>query len=375
MKIPLVDLRTQYQQLRAEIDAAIREVLEGGQFVRGEAVRLFEKEFASFANVKYCIGVGNGTDALELALQALDIGPGDKVVTVPNTFIATTEAITRVGAEILFTDIDKKTYTIDPESLRKVVQSHKNVRAVIPVHLYGMPCDMDPILRIAEEYDLKVINDAAQAHGALYRNRSIASYGNVSCYSFYPGKNLGAYGDAGAVVTDDPEIAEKVRMLADHGRKEKYVHETEGRNSRLDTIQAAVLRVKLKYLSKWNECRSQIADRYKRNLHGCGNIALPYVPGYATPVWHLFVVQLLGVDRDKVMNKMREKGIGVSIHYPIPLHRQPAYKGRLDHYSFPEVEEISKRILSLPIYPEMTDDMVDYVSEQLLKAVGEIIHV
>jgi len=371
MRIPLVDLKRQYEEMESEIMSAMRRVFESARFVKGEEVCFFENEFAEFVGAKYCIGVGNGTDALELALQALGIGSGDKVVTVPNTFIATTEAITRIGAEILLADIDKRTYTIDPKSLSEIVRGNKNAKAVIPVHLYGMPCDMDPIMEFANEYGLKVINDAAQAHGALYKGHSIVSYGDVSCYSFYPGKNLGAYGDAGAVVTDDPEIAEKIRMLADHGRKEKYVHEMEGRNSRLDTLQAAVLRVKLKYLKKWNERRSQIADRYKKNLHGCENIVLPYVPEYATPVWHLFVVQLLGVDRDKVMNKMREKGIGVGIHYPIPLHRQPAYKGRLDHYSFPEVEEISKRILSLPIYPEMTDEMVDYVSEQLLKTVEE----
>ena len=269
MKIPLVDLKAQYERIKDEIDAAIQEVIATSAFIGGPYVRAFEEAFARFCEVKHCIGVGNGTDALFIALKSLGIGVGDEVITAANSFIATSEAITATGAQVVFCDIDPKTYNIDVSQIEAKITPQ--TKAIIPVHLYGQPADMDPILELARRYGLKIIEDAAQAHGARYKGRRVGSLGDVACFSFYPGKNLGAYGDGGAIVTNDDELALKIRMFANHGRVDKYDHKIEGMNSRLDGLQAAILSVKLKYLEEWTESRRQLAYLYNESSGGLGD--------------------------------------------------------------------------------------------------------
>ena len=361
--VPLVDLRAQYGSIRQDVDRAIRQVIEDAAFIGGETVRCFEREFALYCGVKHCVGVGNGTDALELALRALGIGPGDEVITAANTFIATAEAITAAGARVVFVDIDPQTRTIDVDQL----EEHITIRtkALIPVHLYGYPADMDRIRVIADTHGLKVIEDAAQAHGATYRGRRIGSVGDIACFSFYPGKNLGAYGDAGAVVTDDGDLAERVQMLANHGRKEKYDHQHEGRNSRLDAIQAAVLSVKLQHLEEWNDARRRKAQWYCRELAESGCI-LPRENYDRKHVYHLFVIRTRS--RDALRAFLRERGIETGIHYPVPLPHLGAYR-YLGHRKgeFPCAEQCAAEILSLPLYPEIDEQRAALVVESILK--------
>jgi dTDP-4-amino-4,6-dideoxygalactose transaminase len=362
--IPLVDLRAQYRAIQAEVDGAIADVISRTAFIRGPDVDEFEQEFAQFCEAEACVGAGNGTDALYLALRGLGIGPGDEVITVANTFIATTEAISQVGAHPVFIDTKRDTMLLDPQLLAQVVTSR--TRAIIPVHLYGQPCEMDAILTVARRRGLKVIEDAAQAHGARWRGRRVGSIGDVACFSFYPGKNLGAYGDAGAIVSNDRVLMETIRMVANHGRKSKYIHSVEGVNSRLDGLQAAVLRVKLRYLDEWNAARRRIADRYAVLLGGL-SVELPVVARGSEPVWHLFVIRV--AERDQVMATLKARGIDTGVHYPCPLHLQPAYSRLgLKAGALPETERAAARILSLPIFPELTDAQIDSVVEALSAA-------
>jgi dTDP-4-amino-4,6-dideoxygalactose transaminase len=375
MTIPFVDLKSQYHALKPQMDAAIQSVLERSAFIMGKEHSEFEQAFAAYIGVKHCLGVSNGTDALELALRACGIGPGDEVVTVPNTFIATTEAITAVGASIRFVEVDPRTYNLDPARLEAAITPR--TRALLPVHLYGQPADMPAIMAIARRHGLKVIEDAAQAHGAKIaipqaasrnpRSQVVGTFGHVACFSFYPGKNLGAYGDGGAVLTNDDEIADTIRLLRNHGAREKYIHIREGYCHRLDNLQAAVLGVKLPYLDGWNAARRHAAALYERLLADVPGVVTPYVLPGVEPVYHLYVIQV--PDRDRVQAALKAEGIETGIHYPLPLHQQPAYA----HLGYkPEDLPISAalgpRILSLPMFPEITEVQIHMVVDTLRKA-------
>jgi len=361
MMIPLVDLKAQYNSIKPEIDNAIQGVLDSTSFIMGEELERFEEEFALFCNTKYAIGVANGSDALILALRACDISKGDEVITVPHTFIATTEAITHVGGKIVFVDINSKTYTIDVSKIEDKIT--KKTRAIIPVHLYGQPADMDPIIELAKKYNLKIIEDAAQAHGAEYKDKKVGSIGDVACFSFYPGKNLGAYGDAGIITTNSEEIAKKVKLLRNHGRiTKKYEHEIEGYSSRLDNLQATILRVKLKYLNQWNGMRRKNARKYNELLSNIGGIITPCEADYAKHVYHLYVIRT--EDRDQLKEDLKTNGVTTGIHYPIPLHLQPAYNYLgYKRGDFSITEECSNEILSLPMYAELSEDQIVEIVE------------
>lgn len=348
--IPLVDLAAQYAEIQTEIDGAIRRTVASTQFIMGPDVAAFEVEFAAVCQTPYCVGVGSGTAALELALRALEVGPGHEVITTAHTFIATAEAISAVGARPVFVDIDADTYTIDPAAIEAALTPRS--RAVIPVHIYGQPAAMDAINTVATKHGLAVIEDAAQAHAATWRGVPVGGLGDVACFSFYPGKNLGAYGDAGAITTSRPEIAERVRLMRNHGRRSKYSHEIVGYGHRLDTLQAAVLRAKLPHLARWTEARRDLAARYNRLLEDSG-VVLPVVAVEANPAWHLYVVRV--AERDRVLAALTAAGIGAGVHYPLPLHLQPAY-AELGYVvgDLPVTEAVAASCLSLPLYPEMT---------------------
>ena len=365
MKIPLVDLKAQYLSIKQEVDEAIQRVVNNCNFIMGNEVKEFEEEFAGFCSAKHAIGVSSGTDALFLALKAIDIQPGDEVITVPNTFIATTEAITMTGGKIKFVDISEETYNIDTNQIESAITN--KTKAILPVHLYGQPSDMDPILEIANRHNLRVIEDAAQAHGAEYKNQRVGALGDIGIFSFYPGKNLGAYGDAGALVTNDPKIAQKISMLRNHGRIKKYEHDYEGYNCRMDTLQAAVLQVKLKHLDSWNEARRNHGNMYKRFLQDA-DVILPREQEGSKHIYHIFAIRFL--NRDALLKKLKEDGIGVGIHYPIPLHLQPAYK-YLGHKAgdFPITEKCTEEIISLPMYPELDKEKI----EKIARAIKEFI--
>jgi dTDP-4-amino-4,6-dideoxygalactose transaminase len=362
--IPLVDLKAQYNSIKTEIDNAIQGVLDSTSFIMGEELESFEEEFALFCNTKYAIGVANGSDALILALKACGISKGDEVITVPHTFIATTEAITHVGGKIVFVDIDPKTYTIDVSKIEEKI--NEKTKAIIPVHLYGQPANMDPIIELAKKYNLKVIEDAAQAHGAEYKGKKVGSIGDVACFSFYPGKNLGAYGDAGMIMTNNEEISKKLKLLRNHGRiTKKYEHEIEGYSSRLDNLQAAILRVKLKYLNQWNGRRRKNARKYNELLNNIGGIITPYEADYAKHVYHLYVIRT-EKGRDKLRKELKSKGIATGIHYPIPLHLQPAYNYLgCKSGDFPVTEKCSHEILSLPMFAELNDEQILKIVEMI----------
>lgn len=361
MNIPLVDLKAQYRTIKSEIDEAIQRILDNTSFIMGEEVKLFEDDFAQFCNATYAMGVSSGTDALFLALKAIGLQPGDEVITAPNSFIATTEAISAAGGQIRFVDIELRTYNLDTTKIEAAITD--KTRVILPVHLFGQPADMDPILDLARKYDLRVIEDAAQAHGAEYKGRKVGTLGDLACFSFYPGKNLGAYGDAGAVVTANPDLAEKIKMLRNHGRTKKYEHDFEGFNCRLDALQAAVLRVKLKHLESWNSARRKHAGLYKRLLEN-SDIKLPYELDFNKHVYHIFALR---VDkRDAAVDRLKSKGIGAGIHYPIPLHLQPAYR-HLGYQkgNFPATEQCSSEFISLPMYPELTGEQIEHVSSTI----------
>jgi len=380
MQIPFVDLKSQYDSIKAEIDGAISTVISQTAFVGGTHLKNFEETFATFCGVKHCVGVANGTDALFIALKTLGIGHGDEVITVANSFIATSEAITATGAKVVFVDIDPKTYNIDTSKLEDLLKSRFNPepetrnqkpetrpipRAIIPVHLYGQPADMDPILAIAKKYNLKIVEDCAQAHGAVYKGRKIGSIGDMACFSFYPGKNLGAYGDGGAIVTNNDEWAMKARMFANHGRIGKYDHEIEGVNSRLDGLQAAILSVKLKHLPAWTEARRTNAYCYNKYLKDSGLIT-PVEIDDVTAVYHLYVVRVKKESRQKFQDHLQSKGVSTGIHYPIALPNLLAY-AYLGHSEkdFPEATRVSQEIVSLPMFPELSEAQIQYVTESI----------
>jgi len=363
LTVPFVDLKMQYDSIKPEIDAAIAGVIEKTAFVGGAVVKDFEDAFARYCGVDYCVGLANGTDALFLALRALEIGPGDEVITVANSFIATSEAITMAGARVVFADINPRTYTIDVERLREKITAR--TKAIIPVHLYGQPADMEPIVALAREHGLRVIGDGAQAHGASYRGTPIAKLADITCFSFYPGKNLGAYGDGGAIVTNNEAWAVRARMLANHGRTKKYDHDLEGVNSRLDGIQAAILGVKLRYLDEWTEKRRTNAYRYNKALQGSG-VVTPVEMDNVRAVYHLYVVRVPGSRREQLQADLATHGISTGIHYPIALPYLNAYK-YLGHTQadFPESLKASSEILSLPMFPELTEEQVNYVADKI----------
>ena len=369
MNVPFLDLKVQYKQIEHEVLPMVTEAMTNGAFIGGPQVLGFEKEFAEFCDSKYCAGLNSGTDALRFALMAVGVGPGDEVITVPNTFIATTEAISQAGATPVFVDIDEQTYNMAPQKLEAylnqrhahgAMRSAGRPKAVIPVHLYGQPADMDPIMEIARKYNIIVIEDACQAHGALYNNRKAGSFGAVGCFSFYPGKNLGAYGEGGAIVTQDEEIANTIRMIRDHGQAKKYFHDMEGYNGRLDAIQAGVLRIKLRRLSDWNKSRRKNAAYYNELLSKVDGVTLPLEADFASSVYHLYVI--LVDDREGLQQFLSDKGVGSGLHYPLPLHLQKAY-AHLGYKegSFPVTESVAKRLISLPMFPELTREQIEYV--------------
>ena len=364
MKIPFLDLGAAYRELTTEIDAAVSRVLESGWYILGPEVEAFETEWAAYCEAKHAVGLANGLDALTLALRALDIGPGDEVIVPSNTYIATWLAVTGVGAAPVPVEPDVATHNIDPARIEAAITSR--TRALLPVHLYGQPADMDPILDIASRHGLRVIEDAAQAHGARYKGKRIGAHGDIVCWSFYPGKNLGALGDAGAITTNDTALAERVALLRNYGSRQKYVNEEAGVNSRLDPIQAAVLRVKLEVLDEWTERRRAVAAAYTVGLAEC-SLILPHVPKWAEPAWHLYVVRTS--DRDALQGRMIKAGIDTLIHYPIPPHMQKAYADMdLLPDAFPLARDLASEVLSLPMGPQLGLDQVQDIVNELKNA-------
>jgi dTDP-4-amino-4,6-dideoxygalactose transaminase len=361
--IPCANPKAQYLAHKQEIDDAVKRVLESGWYILGDEVRAFEQEFAAYLGVNHAIGVGSGTEALHLALATCGIGPGDEVVTVSHTAVATVAAIELSGARPVLVDIDPLTYNMDPNLLEKAITP--KTRAIIPVHLYGLPAAIEDIQTIAAEHGLRLIEDCAQAHGAAYRGKHVGSFGDMACFSFYPTKNLGALGDGGAVVTNDPELAEKVRLLREYGWAERYVSYIPGWNTRLDEIQAAILRVKLKHLDFDNGRRIELAARYREGLFETG-IALPVQPKDAVHVYHLYVIRVK--ERASLQAYLRSKDIGTAVHYPVPVHLQPAYEKNA--VRLPNTETAAREVLSLPMYPELTENqlrfIIDSIREHLL---------
>ena len=365
-QIAFVDLKRNYQSIRQEVEKSIQGVLDNTSFILGKEVKEFENEFSRYCGTSHCIGVASGTDALKLALRALNIGPGDEVITVVNTFIATVLAISDCGARPVLVDCDPLFYTMDPAGVEKAIT--KKTKAIIPVHLFGQVADMETIAGIARKHGVSIVEDACQSHGAVYRGTRAGAIGEIGCFSFYPGKNLGAFGDAGAVVTANADLGERIHLLRDYGQRVKYHHEFKGYNSRLDSIQAAVLRVKLRHLDEWNKKRRAVAKLYSRFLSGIDGIALPEEREDGSHVYHLYVVRI--ANRDVVLDKLKAKGISCGIHYPIPIHLQKAYQD-LGYVrgSFPVTEKHSEQVLSLPMFPELTEEEVTYVSTCLQEAV------
>jgi len=390
VKIPFLDLKTPHLELEKELVDVYRECLHNASFVGGPQAQAFEEEFARFCETGHCVAVSSGTDALRFALIAAGIGPGDEVITVPNTFIATTEAISQTGATPALVDVDERTYNMDPDKLEDYLKGRCKAggsrleasvpQAVLPVHLYGQVADMDPILEIADRYGLIVIEDACQAHGALHYSeksrkwRKAGSIGLAAAFSFYPGKNLGACGEGGAVTTNDEKVAQKIRMLRDHGQAKKYYHEFEGYNGRLDTLQAAILRVKLKHLSEWNEKRRQNASLYNeyfiRQSQGASgegvvsSVIPPFEPGWSKAVYHLYIIRTKR--RDDLQKYLSENGISTGLHYPIPLHLQKAYAGKgFKEGDFPVTEKVASEILSLPMFPQLTEQQILHVTDKI----------
>jgi dTDP-4-amino-4,6-dideoxygalactose transaminase len=364
LEIPLVDLKAQYASIKGEIDQTISDVISSSAFIGGPFVKAFESSFAAFCGAKHCIGVGNGTDAIFLVLKTMGIGQGDEVITAANSFIATSEAITMTGARVVFVDIDPRTFNIDPTKIENKIT--KKSKAIIAVHLYGQPADMDPILEIARKHELNVIEDAAQAHGATYKGRRVGTLGDAACFSFYPGKNLGAYGDGGAIVTSDEELVIKARMLANHGRVDKYDHKIEGVNSRLDGLQAAVLNAKLRHLPAWTESRRKNAYLYNELLTGVPSMETPVEAAEVSAVYHLYVVRVKNGMRSQLQQHLKSKGVSTGIHYPIALPYLSAYAYlRHTKEDFPHSVNASQEILSLPMFAELNKEQIRYVIENI----------
>lgn len=357
-QVPFVDLAAQYSTISAEVNEATSKVIKDADFILGRDVKLFEEEFAAFCEAKYAVGMDSGTSALELALRAYDIGPGDEVITAANSFIATALAISHAGATPVLVDVDPVTHTIDVDGIARAIT--RRTKAILPVHLYGHPAQMGQIRQLAQKVGIVVIEDACQAHGARYNGKRAGSLGDAAAFSFYPGKNLGAYGDGGMVVTDSREVAERLEMLRNYGQKEKYHHLFRGYNRRLDTLQAAILRVKLKYLEKWNAARRLNAKRYNDLLEGTGVLTPAETLGVES-VWHLYVI--CSEHRNALREHLESRGISAGIHYPIPIHLQPAYEDLgYKRGDFPVTERAARRILSLPMYAELTSEQVEFVA-------------
>ncbi len=363
MKIPALDMRAPYQELKAELDAAYRRFMESGWYVLGEETRAFEEEYAQYCGSKYCVGVSNGLDALRLGLLALGVTTGDQVLVPSNTYIATWLAVSYVGADPIPVEPDGRTFNLDPERLEAAITSR--TKAILPVHLYGQPADMDPILQVAERHGLKVLEDNAQSQGAWYKDRRTGNLGHAAAHSFYPGKNLGAFGEGGAVTTNDPEVAERVRLLRNYGSEKKYHNRFKGYNNRLDELQAAFLRVKLRKLDEWNQRRQAVAAVYEKGLHGAKGLTLPWTPDWAKPVWHQYVVR--HGRRDELMKHLADQGIGSLIHYPIPPHRSEAYACDRQWPSLPVAEVMADSVLSLPMGPHLSP----HEAEEVVAAVNK----
>ena len=365
--ISFLDLSAGYRELKSELDVVVSRSLASGWYIGGPEVEAFEQQFAAYTQAQHCVGVGNGLDALHLALRAIGVGPGDEVIVPSNTYIATWLAVSHCGGTLVPVEPDARTFNINPTRIEAAITSR--TRAILPVHLYGQPADMDAILAVARQHGLRVLEDGAQAHGAHYKDRRIGAHGDAVAWSFYPGKNLGAMGDGGAVTTNDAQIADRIRVLRNYGSRIKYANDVQGYNSRLDPVQAAILRVKLSHLDEWNARRSVIAARYQQDLAGFG-LTLPYVPDWADPVWHLFVVQ--HPQRDALQQALTDAGVDTLIHYPIPPHRQQAYaQAGWTLGSFPLAERLADEVLSLPIGPHLDTEQVAVVIEAVKKATAK----
>lgn len=366
--IPFVDLKIQYQGIKKEILSAIEGVLESSQFILGSEVAAFEKEFAEYCQADFAIGVNSGTSALHLALLALGVGPGDEVITTPFTFVATVAAIVYTGARPVFVDINEDSLTIDVDKIEKAITPC--TKAILPVHLYGQSVDMDPLLEVAKRHNIPVVEDAAQAHGAKYKGRAVGSLGDLACFSFYPGKNLGAYGEGGAVVTSNPEYNKKIRMLRDWGAEKKYQHVLKGYNYRLEGIQGAILRVKLRYLEVWTEARRAHAAHYTTLLAN-SSYQLPKAMPYGRHVYHVYAIRT--PHRDTLQNALLDQGVQTGIHYPIPVHMLPAYADlQYKEGDFPKTEKAAREVLSLPMFPELLPQQVEAVSNAVLNIEGSL---
>lgn len=365
MTIPFLDLQAAYKEIEPEIDAAVKDVLSSGWYVLGEKVESFENDWADYCGARHAVGVGNGLDALHLALQAMGVESGDEVIVPAHTYIATWLAVSQCGAVPVPVEPDEATYNINPDLIEASITPRTKV--ILPVHLYGQPVDLDPILQIARKYGLRILEDAAQAHGSRYKGRRIGGHGDAVAWSFYPGKNLGAFGDAGAVTTNDTEIADRLRVLRNYGSRDKYVNDVMGYNSRLDPLQAAVLQVKLRYLEKWNNHRKLIAAQYLDQLKNIEQVTLPFVPDWADPVWHLFVVRTK--QRAYLMKKLSENKISTLIHYPIPPHKQKAYSNlHVSENKYPLTTRFSNEVLSLPIGTHLTSVDANMVAKKVICA-------
>lgn len=364
--VPFIDLPAQFRAFQPEINEAFAAIFANTSFISGAAVKEFEADFAKYCQAGHCVSLHNGTVALHLALLALGIGPGDEVITSANTFIATAEAISFAGAKPVFVDCDPITYTIDVQQIEKAITPA--TKAIIPVHLYGQPADMDAIMAIAKKHNLKVVEDACQAHGAIYKGKRVGSIGDIGCFSFYPGKNLGAAGDGGGLVTNNAQWAEHIKLLRDHGSKQKYVHEIVGHNFRLDTLQAAVLKIKLPHLESWNQARQAHAEYYTKHLKDVPGIVVPTVASDRNSVFHLYVIQV--PDREAVMAALAKNNIQCGIHYPVPLHLTKAYENlNYKAGAFPVSEKAAKHILSLPMFAELTEEQQDRVIAAVKSAI------
>ena len=367
-KVPFLDLKSHHAPILEEINDAIREVIDSTAFAGGPFVTRFEEEFAAYCNSPHAIGVGSGTEALWLALLAMGVGPGDEVITVPNSFMATAEAITYCGAKPVFVDVDERTYTMDPTGLEQALTVR--TKAIIPVHLFGQPADMDPILEFARKRGLFIIEDAAQAHGAVYKGRKVGTLGDAACFSFYPGKNLGAFGEAGAVVTHNAELEEKIRILRDHGQVRKYHHTMVGWNGRMDGIQAAILRIKLRYLERGNQLRRSHAAQYGVTLQHVEELITPFRAASVLHVYHIYAIRVQ--NRDEVVRRLADKGIGSGVHYPVPIHLQKAYSSLgYERGSFPIAERCAIEFVSLPMFPELTPKQLEIVAQGVREAIVE----
>lgn len=366
MYVPFLNLKIQYENIKSEINKEILKILNNTAFNLGEDLRKFEEEFAQYCNVKYSVGVSSGTDAIIIALKALEIYTGDEVITVPNTFIATAEAISLAGATPMFVDINEDDFNIDPSKIEEKIT--EKTKVILPVHLYGQSSNIKKIIKIAKKYNLFIVEDACQAHGAEFEGKKVGTFGNIGCFSFYPGKNLGAYGDGGAVVTNDEKIYRKMLSMRSHGEVEKNKHEIIGSTNRLDNLQAGILRVKLKYLNEWNEKRRENALIYRKYLSGTELIIPEELEG-RKHVYHLFVIRVK--NRDKVRKELSNRGIATGIHYPTPIHLQKAYDFLgYKEGDFPVSEKVSKEILSLPMFPELSENQIKYICNSLKEVIG-----